>query len=137
MTPPGRTSNDTDTDVDLEETSDAYDPDDAGFDEDAEGENDLGADVGEDESLEEVGELEEAAADTEDEDHQDEVAVVPPDAEFDDDGEDLVTAVAGDDEDAQEIEGVRDGEFVCRSCFMAKRETQLADAQRLLCRDCV
>lgn len=137
MTPPGRTSNDTDSDVDLEETSDAYDPDDEGFDEDAEAENDLGADVGEDESLEEVGELEEAAADTEDEPHQDEVAVVPPDAEFDDDGEDLVTAVAGDDEDAQEIEGVRDGEFVCRSCFMAKRETQLADPQRLLCRDCV
>lgn len=29
------------------------------------------------------------------------------------------------------------GEFVCRSCFLVKSETQLADPKRLLCRDCV
>ena len=29
------------------------------------------------------------------------------------------------------------GEFVCRSCFLVKSETQLADEARLLCRDCV
>jgi E3 ubiquitin-protein ligase HUWE1 len=29
------------------------------------------------------------------------------------------------------------GEFVCRSCFLVKSETQLADAVRVLCRDCV
>jgi hypothetical protein len=29
------------------------------------------------------------------------------------------------------------GEFVCRSCFLVKSETQLADKRRLLCRDCV
>jgi hypothetical protein len=29
------------------------------------------------------------------------------------------------------------GEFVCRSCFLVKSETQLADEARMLCRDCV
>ncbi|MGH9172652.1 MAG: DUF4193 family protein [Acidimicrobiales bacterium] len=29
------------------------------------------------------------------------------------------------------------GEFVCRSCFLVKSESQLADARRGLCRDCV
>ncbi|MFP4636487.1 MAG: hypothetical protein ACLFRD_11550 [Nitriliruptoraceae bacterium] len=141
MTPPGRTSHDTDTDVDPTDTADTDEPDDQAFDEDAEVDDGLGANLGDDESLasdslEEAAELEEAAAADEDED-EDEAAVVPPEAEFDDDGEDLVTAVAGEDEGAEEIEGVRDGEFVCRSCFMAKRETQLADPKRLLCRDCV
>lgn len=32
---------------------------------------------------------------------------------------------------------VREGEFVCRSCFMAKRESALADQEQQLCRDCV
>ncbi|MFW5934185.1 MAG: hypothetical protein ACOCT8_05595, partial [Actinomycetota bacterium] len=139
VTPPGRTSHDTDTDVDPTDAADTDEPEDQAFDEDAEVDDELGTDLSEDESLasdslEEAAELEEAEAADEDED---EVAVVPPDAEFDDDGEDLVTAVAGEDEGAEEIEGVRDGEFVCRSCFMAKRETQLADPKRLLCRDCV
>lgn len=60
--------------------------------------------------------------------------VVVPDAAFDDDDE--VAAAVIDDDDDDEIEGVRDGEFVCRRCYMAMRETQLADAERLLCRDC-
>lgn len=65
-------------------------------------------------------------------------AVIPAEAAFDDDEDDTVVAVvADDDEDGDdEIEGVRDGEFVCRGCYMAKRDTQLADADRLLCRDC-
>jgi hypothetical protein len=29
------------------------------------------------------------------------------------------------------------GEFVCRSCFLVKHPSQLADKKRLLCRDCV
>ncbi len=29
------------------------------------------------------------------------------------------------------------GEFVCRSCFLVKSETQLADKRKSLCRDCV
>ncbi len=28
-------------------------------------------------------------------------------------------------------------EFVCRSCFLVKHPSQLADAKRILCRDCV
>jgi Domain of unknown function (DUF4193) len=28
-------------------------------------------------------------------------------------------------------------EFVCKSCFLVKARSQLADAQRMLCRDCV
>jgi hypothetical protein len=31
----------------------------------------------------------------------------------------------------------RPGEFVCRSCFLVKHPSQLADAERLLCADCV
>jgi hypothetical protein len=87
-----------------------------------------------DEELEEDGDEDEADTDLEqqlvadDAGEEDEenpgVTVVPPDAEFDDD--DPVAPVE-DDEDDDEIEGLRDGEFVCRGCFMAKRETQLAD----------
>lgn len=29
------------------------------------------------------------------------------------------------------------GEFTCRSCFLVKHPSQLADAKRVLCRDCV
>jgi hypothetical protein len=31
----------------------------------------------------------------------------------------------------------RPGEFVCRSCFLVKHPSQLADAERILCSDCV
>jgi len=31
----------------------------------------------------------------------------------------------------------RPGEFVCRSCFLVKHPSQLADAGRMLCADCV
>lgn len=60
------------------------------------------------------------------------VSAEPSPAPDEDDDEPIV--VVDDDE---EVEGVRDGEFVCRGCYMAKRETQLADTVRLLCRDCV
>jgi hypothetical protein len=67
------------------------------------------------------------------------VTAVPADAAFDDEDEARVAAaVVGDDDDDEDdgIEGLRDGEFVCRSCYMAKRESQLADPDRMLCRDC-
>ena len=81
-------------------------------------------------------ELTATPVESDDEDSEGE-AVVPPDASFDDgDDEGIVAAVTGEDDDDQEIEGLRDGEFVCRSCYMAKRDTQLADSERLLCRDC-
>lgn len=60
---------------------------------------------------------------------------VPPEAEFDDEDDELVAVVTGEDDD-EDVDGIRDGEFVCRSCFLAKRETQLADPDRMLCRDC-
>lgn len=33
-------------------------------------------------------------------------------------------------------ESVSDGEFVCASCFLVKRSSQLADKRKKLCRDC-
>lgn len=52
--------------------------------------------------------------------------------------EDLVAVVAAAevDEDPDE-DALREGEFVCQSCFMAKRESALADEDAMLCRDCV
>lgn len=66
------------------------------------------------------------------------LANVPVEAAFDDEDEArVVAAVTGEDDDDDDgIEGLRDGEFVCRSCYMAKRESQLADADRMYCRDC-
>jgi hypothetical protein len=65
------------------------------------------------------------------------VPAVPAEAAFDDDDEArVVAAVANEDDDDSEIDGLRDEEFVCRSCYMAKRDSQLADPERLLCRDC-
>lgn len=77
-------------------------------------------------------------ADLADGDEEVTVATVPPDAAFDDEEDArVVAAVVGDDDDDDDgIEGLRDGEFVCRSCYMAKRESQLADADRMFCRDC-
>ena len=31
---------------------------------------------------------------------------------------------------------VREGEFVCRSCFLVKRTAQLANRKKMICRDC-
>jgi len=39
--------------------------------------------------------------------------------------------------DGNKIQLRRPGEFVCRSCFLLKSQTQLADAKRKLCNDCV
>jgi len=60
----------------------------------------------------------------------------------------LVVEEVEDDEDPPEPEdrtgdGVervlpkQPGEFVCRSCFLVKHPTQLADRKKMLCRDCV
>ena len=40
-----------------------------------------------------------------------------------------------DDVDADD--SIREGEFVCSSCHMAKRASALADPDEMLCRDCV
>ncbi len=31
---------------------------------------------------------------------------------------------------------VREGEFVCRSCFLVKRTAQIANRRKMICRDC-
>jgi hypothetical protein len=123
-----------DDDVELDPFLDDEEPDleeeldeelEADLDEDLEEDDDEDdADLDQQLATEDAGE--------EDEEHAG-VAVVPPEAEFDDDAP---VAPVEDDEDDGEIEGLRAGEFVCRGCFMAKRETQLADPDRLLCRDC-
>jgi hypothetical protein len=72
-------------------------------------------------------------------DAADDTVVAPPlalDPTFEEEDEDLVAVVAGDDDEDEDVDGLRDGEFVCRSCFLAKRDTQLADPERMLCRDC-
>lgn len=67
----------------------------------------------------------------------------PPEAEEGlpallDDEEGLAEVVAAvDDEDDEDDDVVREGEFICRSCFMAKRDSALADEDAMLCRDCV
>lgn len=35
-----------------------------------------------------------------------------------------------------EAQAVRAGEFVCRSCFLVKRQTQLANRKKMICLDC-
>jgi hypothetical protein len=37
----------------------------------------------------------------------------------------------------QPLRSVGPDEFICRSCFLVKRRTQLCDPQRSLCSDCV
>lgn len=67
----------------------------------------------------------------------DDEAAVASLAVFDEEDEEITRVVVDDDDDdGHEIDGLREGEFICRSCFMAKRESALADPKRLLCRDC-
>ncbi len=85
-----------------------------------------------------------------DEDAEDE-DVTAPEGEGDEEDEELVdlpAALAADEDlvavvaaaevdDDPDEDALREGEFVCRSCFMAKRESALADEDAMLCRDCV
>ena len=66
-------------------------------------------------------------------------AVATAAAAFDDDVEEEedLSVVVSEELVEDELEGVRDGEFVCRGCYMAKRETQLSDPEQMLCIDCV
>jgi len=54
-------------------------------------------------------------------------------AAFDDEEPEVIAVPSGGEDD---VDGLREGEFVCRGCYMAKRDTQLAHADRQLCRDC-
>ena len=56
----------------------------------------------------------------------------------DDDDEDFDDADPAEDRAAGTgVAPKRPGEFTCRSCFLVKHPSQLADAERVLCRDCV
>jgi hypothetical protein len=146
-------------DEELEEEE--IDPDDLDEDE-LEGDDEL-VELEPDEELEaaEVGdEAEEEGADgttkvrrpATDDDDDDEDLVDPDDVEADLDTilkDRLVAAEEEADEDDEEVEvddrgdpvdrilPKRPGEFVCQSCFLVKHPSQLADARRQLCSDCV
>lgn len=52
----------------------------------------------------------------------------------------LLDGLVSDDDDADDEDdddAIADGEFVCRSCHMAKRASALADPDAMFCRDCV
>lgn len=113
---------------DLEGDLDEDDPDEDDPDDDP-------ADDGDAESAGDGTDNEDLAAE-DPEDVDDEPAVLAStilEEELDDEATVLAT-VFDDDEDEDEV---REGEFVCRSCFMAKRETALADEDAMLCLDCV
>lgn len=46
-------------------------------------------------------------------------------------------AERGDETDSGKVAPKRPDEFVCQSCFLVKHPSQLADAKRQYCRDCV
>lgn len=113
-------------DAGMSEIDDEFDEDD---DEDGNDEDD-------DESVEVP--LEEGLSAEDDDATTSVTTAIPADAAFDDEDESRVVAavVNEDDDDDSGIDGLRDEEFVCRSCYMAKRDSQLADPERMLCRDC-
>jgi hypothetical protein len=57
-------------------------------------------------------------------------------AEFDLDGDEAADGRAQIQTEDLEPMSCRPDEFVCRSCYLVCNRTQLADAQRLVCRDC-
>ena len=61
--------------------------------------------------------------------------VVPDEEDEEDDGEPTDAEDRADG--ATRVLPKQPGEFVCQSCFLVKRQTQLADRRRKLCRDCV
>lgn len=54
-----------------------------------------------------------------------------------DDEEDDEPADKDDQADSGKVAPKRPDEFVCQSCFLVKHPSQLADAKRQYCRDCV
>lgn len=54
-----------------------------------------------------------------------------------DEEEDDEPAERGEETDTGKVAPKRPDEFVCQSCFLVKHPSQLADAKRQYCRDCV
>lgn len=99
--------------------------------------DDLAPDDVDDDNGEENGDDEDVEEDAEFDDEAGSVSLARI-AAFDEEDDEVARVVADDDDEVDDdIDGLRAGEFVCRSCFMAKRESALADPKRLLCRDCV
>lgn len=60
---------------------------------------------------------------------------------IEDEDELIVKAMEATDDEPSEtlsvkVSGKTEGEFLCQSCFLIKRPTQLADAKNMLCVDC-
>ncbi len=144
---------------------DEVDEPDALVDDDLEVDDDLGVDepdelVVDDDDDDELG-VSTDLLDDEDEDADEPAPVAAKVDEDEDEDEDEVEAsldvilkerlvveeVEDDEEDLAEVDERSDGvervlpkqpgEFVCRSCFLVKHPSQLADSARMLCRDCV
>jgi hypothetical protein len=93
-----------------------------------------------------------AREDDEEEDDDEDVSDDDVEADLDTILKDRIAAQPDDDEDDEEdgppepddrsdgagrIQPRRPGEFVCQSCFLVKHPSQLADADHMLCTDCV
>ena len=94
-----------------------------------------------------------AVAEEDDDDEDDDDDLDPDDVEAGLDVilKDRLVVVEDEDEEEEEetpdpeerVEGAtraltkRPGEFTCQSCFLVKHPSQLADSDRMLCRDCV
>ncbi len=58
-------------------------------------------------------------------------------ADEEEDEEDEVPDIEDRAEGPAKVLPKRPGEFVCQSCFLVKHPSQLADPERMFCRDCV
>lgn len=59
--------------------------------------------------------------------------------EDDDEEETVLTLDTGEDKGEallEKVTPIQANEFTCRSCFLVKHRSQLADKKRVLCRDC-
>lgn len=120
------------TSVDVDDVDEIGEPDEDVFDEENFDE------TPEDEAVFEADASDVEDVDVETEAGESEVTVVE-EVEEEDDGEAdvLVRVVEEEDEDLEDVDGLREGEFICSSCYLVKGPTQLADATGLVCVDCV
>lgn len=131
-------------DLDGIEDDEIEDLDDVDFDPDVDAQIEPGLDdeLVDDPSLDaEDAAIERSLSVSEGEEDEPPAAVIELDQEVDEDDEDDEDErgeVVDVDEDVDEdVDGLREGEFICTSCYLAKGPSQLADAERQICVDCV
>lgn len=140
---PVQSSDDTTTDdvvedEPLDDVDELEDPDEDDFDEDGfaeapEDEAVFDADVTDVPDVAEVEDVDAVPVETDIN-----LAVVEDIPEEDSEEEDVLVRVVGEeDEELEDVDGLREDEFICTSCYLVKGPTQLADATRLVCVDCV